>query len=117
MSHSITVQDIFNSTSNGVIATDSCGCIVLINQKAVRILGLKKNKAMGANVSDVLPLTSRHVIDCLKTGKSQIGCHIRGKINLFPCLPKFSAKFSGTSIPHSSSIATTAAAISSLLTS
>ena len=79
MSHSITVQDIFNSTSNGVIATDSCGCIVLINQKAVRILGLKKNKAMGANVSDVLPLTSRHVIDCLKTGKSQIGCHIRGK--------------------------------------
>jgi len=79
MSHLITVQDIFNSTSNGVIAADARGCIVLVNQKAMRILGLKKNEVIGSNVIEVLPLTSHHIVDCLKTGKPQIGVHIRGK--------------------------------------
>ena len=79
----ITFQDIFNSTSNGIIATDAHGSILLINQKAVRILGLKKNKVMGADVGDVLPMTGRCIIDCLITGKPQIGRHIRGKkVNL-----------------------------------
>jgi len=79
----ITFQDIFNSTSNGIIATDAHGNIMLINQKAVRILGLKKNKVMGADVGNVLPMTGRCIIECLKTGKPQIGRHIRGKkVNL-----------------------------------
>ncbi len=79
MVQSITVQDIFFSTSNGVIATDSQGCIVLINQKALKILGLRKKEVIGTKIRDVLPLTSHHVVDCLKTGKTQIGRHIRGK--------------------------------------
>ncbi len=79
----ITFRDIFNSTSNGIIATDAHGIIMLINQKALRILGLKKKIVMGVDVSDVLPMTGRHILDCLKTGKPQIGRHIRGKkVNL-----------------------------------
>lgn len=79
----ITFQDIFNSTSNGIVATDAHGSIMLINQKAVRILGLKKKVVMSADVRDVLPMTGRYIFDCLKTGKPQIGRHIRGKkVNL-----------------------------------
>ena len=79
----ITFQDIFNSTSNGIIATDAHGDIMLINQKAGRILGLRKNKVVGADVRDVLPITGRCIFDCLKTGKPQLGRHIRGKkVNL-----------------------------------
>jgi len=99
MSNSITVQDIFNSTSNGVIATDAHSCIVLINQKALRILGLKKNEVMGSNVNEVLPLMSHHIVDCLKTGKPQIGRHIRGEnvrlvVNVTPI--RQAGKVSGT---------------------
>jgi PAS domain S-box-containing protein len=79
MLHSITAQDVFNSTSNGVIATDDRGDIVLINQKALAILGLKKNEVIGNSVKDIIPLTSHHVLDCLRTGKPQIGRHVRGK--------------------------------------
>ena len=80
---SITYQDIFNWTSNGVLATDMLGRITLINQKAVRILGLKKKAVMGADVRLVLPMTSKHIIACLETGKAQIGRHIRGnKVSL-----------------------------------
>lgn len=79
----ITFQDIFNSTSNGIIATDAHGGVMLINQKAGRILGLKKTKVVGADVRDVLPMTGRCILDCLKTGKPQLGRHIRGKkVNL-----------------------------------
>ena len=79
----ITFQDIFNSTSNGIIATDAHGGVMLINQKAGRILGLKKTKVVGADVRDVLPMTGRYILDCLKTGKPQLGRHIRGKkVNL-----------------------------------
>ncbi len=99
MVKSISVQDIFNSTSNGVIATDVNGHIMLINKKALRILGLKKNESIGTNISDVLPLTSQHVFDCLKTGKPQIGRHIRGKdvrlvVNITPI--RQSGKIAGT---------------------
>ena len=83
MLSTITYRDIFDSTSNGIIATNAQGRITLINQKAVRILDLKKNAALGADVRDVLPMTGRHIFDCLKTGQPQIGRHVRGsKVSL-----------------------------------
>ena len=75
---SISEKDIFNSTSNGVLATDANGCIVMINKKALRIVGLKKDDSIGYNVSHVLPLDSKYIFDCLETGKPQIGRFIRG---------------------------------------
>jgi PAS domain S-box-containing protein len=78
MVKSISEKDIFNSTSNGVLATDANGCILLINKKALGIIGLKKIDSIGNNVRKVLPLTSQYIFDCLKTGKPQIGRFIRG---------------------------------------
>jgi PAS domain S-box-containing protein len=97
--NTINYQDIFYSTSNGVIATDKDGRIVLINQRAAKVLGLQKKRVLGAHILDVMPLTGQLVVQCLKTGKSQLGRHIRGKsislvVNVTPI--KKRAKISGS---------------------
>jgi PAS domain S-box-containing protein len=79
MEPTITYKHIFDSTSNGVIATNEQGHIVLINQQASKILGLKRKNVIGAHILDVLPLTGRLVIKCLQTGRSQLGRHIHGR--------------------------------------
>lgn len=79
MEQAITYKSIFNSTSNGVIATDKQERIVLINQQALKILGLKRKNAVGAHILDVLPLTGQLVVKCLQTGRPQLGRHIYGK--------------------------------------
>lgn len=78
MEQSITAQDVIRSTSNGIIATDAGGIIVLINRKAMQILGLKKKEALGSNVRTVLPITGKYIFDCLQSGKPLIGRHVRG---------------------------------------
>jgi PAS domain S-box-containing protein len=83
MEPAITHKQIFDSTSNGIVATDEQGNIARINQKALNILGLKRKNTVGAHILDVLPLTGHLVVKCLQTGKSQLGRHIHGKnINL-----------------------------------
>ncbi len=83
MEPTITYKHLFNSTSNGVIATDQQGHIVLINQQALKILGLKRKNAVSAHILDVLPMTGQLVVKCLQTGRPQLGRHIHGKnINL-----------------------------------
>ena len=83
MEPTITYKHLFNSTSNGVIATDQQGHIVLINQQALKILGLKRKSAVSAHILDVLPMTGQLVVKCLQTGRPQLGRHIHGKnINL-----------------------------------
>ena len=75
----ITFEHIFKSTSNGVIATDEAGRIVLINCQAEEILGLKRAQVLGTPIIDALPLTGAFVARCLETGEPQIGRHVLGK--------------------------------------
>ena len=75
----ITYDQIFHSTSNGVVVTDASGDIVCINERAEDILGLSTKKHSGIFISEVLPLTGPQVMECLKTGKSKLGHHIIGK--------------------------------------
>ena len=79
MNTSITYKDIFNSTSNGVIATDDQGNIKLINPKAEKILALPRIKVLGNHILDVLPTTGQLIVNCLKTGQPQLGHHISDK--------------------------------------
>ncbi len=79
MAQKITHALILASTSNGVIATDANGHIVLINHQAASILKLDQNGVIGSHITAVLPMTGRLIIKCLETGKSQLGRHIVGK--------------------------------------
>ena len=79
MEQPITYEHIFTSTSNGVIATDAKGKIVLVNAQAEKILELDGEKVVGAYFHDLLPITGRYVMTCLQTGEPQLGYHIYGK--------------------------------------
>lgn len=74
----ITFEHIFNSTSNGVIATDAAGRIVLINGQAEDILGLQRERVLGTPIADVLPQTGALVARCLESGEPQLGRHVLG---------------------------------------
>jgi PAS domain S-box-containing protein len=75
----ITFEHIFNSTSNGVIATDAAGRIVLINRQAEEILGLHRERVVGTPLIDALPQTGTHVARCLESGEPQLGRHVLGR--------------------------------------
>ncbi len=79
MSPNITYEHIFNSTSNGVIAIDESGHIVLINHQAATILQLDQKGIIGSHITAVLPMTGRLMIKCLESGEPQLGRHIVGK--------------------------------------
>jgi PAS domain S-box-containing protein len=79
MDTSISFKHIFNSTSNGVIATDAQERIGLINSQAEEILGLRKDRVCGTPISAVLPKTGVFVKKCPATGEPQLGRHVLGK--------------------------------------
>ena len=79
MDKKITYEQIFHSTSNGVVVTDASGDIVYINARAEKILDLSAKKHSGISISEVLPLTGPQVMECLKTGNPKLGHHIIGK--------------------------------------
>jgi len=79
MDNTITYEQIFHATSNGVVITDASGKIVYINQRAEKILNLRAKKHAGVYISKLLPLTGPQVMECLKTGRSKLGHHIIGK--------------------------------------
>ncbi len=79
MAQKITYAHIFASSSNGVIATDASGQIVLINPQASNILKLDKKRIVGSHIRAVLPMSGRLVTKCLASGESQLGRHIVGK--------------------------------------
>lgn len=76
MDKKISYEQIFHSTSNGVVVTDASGDIVYINERAEKILGLSAKKLSGIFISEALPLTGPQVMECLRTGKSKLGHHI-----------------------------------------
>jgi len=75
----ITYEQIFHSTSNGVVVTDAAGIIVHINKQGEKILGFSAARHIGRFIPTVLPLTGPQVLACLKTGKPKLGHHIIGK--------------------------------------
>ena len=75
----ISYKDIFESTSNGVIATDMNGRIVLFNQQAVEILKKGEKLVPGTAVLEALPATGPLVMTSLQSGEPQLGYHVYGK--------------------------------------
>ena len=79
MDQTVTFEHIFSATSNGVIATDIAGKIILINKQAEKILGLALRSVSDTHIRELMPLTWNHVAICLETGQSQLGRHVCGK--------------------------------------
>ena len=79
MERQLTLEQIINAGSDGVIATDAGGQVVFINKEAEKILGLNQEKIIGSYIPDILPITGSLVIKCLETGEPQLGRHIFGK--------------------------------------
>lgn len=78
-----TPEQVIETSDNGVIATDINGRVVLINNRAKKILRFGKGKALGAYISHILPAAGPIVVRCLETGMSEPGHHIVGnKVNL-----------------------------------
>ncbi|MGD8291316.1 MAG: sigma 54-interacting transcriptional regulator [Desulfobacterales bacterium] len=74
-----TLDQAFNSASIGILSTDRFGNIAAINQQASEIIGIQRQKIIGTNISEHLKITARLIHKCLRSGKPQIGRHIRGK--------------------------------------
>jgi PAS domain S-box-containing protein len=79
MPERITCEQIFNFISNGIIVTDRRGRITHINPQAENILGFDGTDQRGVFISDLLPLTGPQVMQCLKTGRPNLGYPIKGK--------------------------------------
>ncbi|MGD8371139.1 MAG: sigma 54-interacting transcriptional regulator [Syntrophobacterales bacterium] len=79
MEEQLTLEQIINAASDGVIATDASGYISFVNKEAEKILGFNREKIIGSYIPDILPMTGSLVIKCLETGEPQLGRHILGK--------------------------------------
>ena len=91
MEEKIDLDDIFQSTSNGVIVTDRNGVITHINRCSENVLNIDANKDVGGYILDILPLTGSVVLQCLKSGRAILGHHVLGKkaqlvLNVAPIL-------------------------------
>lgn len=80
MPASINYEDIFNTTSNGVLVTDAQGRLTHINRQAERILDFSSRQHAGQYISDLLPLTGPQVIACLESGVPNLGHLIKGQV-------------------------------------
>jgi PAS domain S-box-containing protein len=74
-----TIEQIFNATSNGLIATDTEGRIITVNEQACKIVDMTRDELLDRNISDLLPLTGPLVMKCLQTGRLQLGKQIFDK--------------------------------------
>ncbi|MFW2368836.1 MAG: PAS domain-containing protein, partial [Desulforhopalus sp.] len=79
MNELISHEDIFQYTSNGVLATDTDGVIIHLNGKAESVLKLDARIHIGKNIMEILPLTGNPVQQCLRTGKAILGYQVHGK--------------------------------------
>lgn len=75
----ISHKDIFDNTSNGVVATDKDGKISLFNRQAIRFLAKGDELFAGKDVQEVLPQIGKLIKTCLLTGEPQLGHHVHGK--------------------------------------
>lgn len=76
----ISHKDIFDNTSNGVVATDKDGKISLFNRQAGKFLAKGGELSAGKDVQDVLPRIGQLIKTCLLTGEPQLGHHVHGSM-------------------------------------
>lgn len=74
----ISHKDIFDNTSNGVVATDKDGKISLFNRQAGKFLAKGGELSAGKDVQEVLPRIGQLIKTCLLTGDPQLGHHVHG---------------------------------------
>ena len=79
MKEPITHEDIFQYTSNGVLATDKDGVIIHLNSTAETVLKLDARVHVDKNITDILPLTGNPVQQCLQSRKAILGYQVHGK--------------------------------------
>jgi len=78
MSAGPTYTEILDSSSNGMIAADTSGQVVFINDRAREILGRDLAEKLGRAIADLLPGVEALVQECLRTGEAQLGRQILG---------------------------------------
>ncbi len=71
MKTKVTPEQILDTCSNGVLATDTLGTITYVNQKATKILNFEDMKITGENISKFLPKVASLLLKCVETGKSR----------------------------------------------
>ena len=79
MGKKIHYKDIFQSISNGVIATDETGVITHVNRRSENYLSIDARQHVGKPVTDILPLTGSVIHQCLENGMDIYGRQISGK--------------------------------------
>ncbi|MDW7651804.1 MAG: sigma 54-interacting transcriptional regulator [Bacillota bacterium] len=65
---SIDLQTVLDSVYNGIVACDTDGRIILINESAARVAGNAKEELLGKRVDHVFPDTG--LLEIIRTGKS-----------------------------------------------
>lgn len=75
----IKCREILDASSNCVIVTDAAGRIVFINRQVEESLGFMFDRVIGLKITEILPLTGPLVIESLRTGQPQLGCHVLDK--------------------------------------
>ena len=80
MPTAINYEDIFNTTTNGVLVTDAEGYLTHINRQAEKILGFSARRHIGKFISDLLPLTGPQILASLESGQPNLGHLIKGKV-------------------------------------
>ncbi len=76
-------QDILNSISSGIIATDHRGIITHLNPQSEVKLAIGAENYIGKDIAEVLPLFQPSVADCLASGQAVLGRRIlTGRGNL-----------------------------------
>ena len=76
MSAGPTHTEILDSSNNGMIAADTSGQVVFINDRAREILGRDLAEKLGRAIADLLPGLEALVQECLRTGEAQLGHQI-----------------------------------------
>ena len=88
---SIDLQTVLDSVYNGLVACDTDGRIILINESAARVAGQPKDQLMGARVDKIFPNTG--LLEVIRTGVAQPHqqLHFQGRVLLSNRTPIFNA--------------------------
>ena len=73
MSHTAMYENILQSMSSGIVATDADGNINYINPKALSLLDLNPARVINFDIRHLLPKTGKLINECLQTGNVCMG--------------------------------------------
>ncbi len=75
----VSFEDIFEYTNNGVLVTDAHGFITHSNGTAEKLLNLSGSDHFGENILSVIPLIGKPIQECLQTYKPVLACQVSEK--------------------------------------